>query len=442
MEMEPENKLLAALFRTLREQSNEESDLNTIAAWALGDFPPEAGVRLEDLVSLDPDLAMAMKAVRDYSREEGAEGEKLSEPARKLAKALGEAQWHGSMRAGYTKEGMFRVSDPQGELLFSTWIETVFRLARKIADSPDCGVWPSDEVRFSWPREKPTLQAGIQVWNENPVLTVRRHGSTHQTEELEEIKLDCWRGSQWLGVSTLWEEEPELVLSLEPERPYFLVIRGAKTSALKLVFHQVEFSPGETRLAAALRVLSGDVAGGFEWARRPGVSHPRGFRWVLGLLSQCLPEPARKAGFTAARDAAVQEETRADLRELFGALAAGWLAATGQPADEETIEPALEERRAPAARGFLLALRGAYEDALSIWDLTEETASEEPHILAGRRLAGQLCSKPVTSKQERGAIADRDLETAIRCAAALEACGEKGNEEFDRLEECLRAACR
>lgn len=438
--LEPDDELLAALFRARTRDAAEEPDLNRIVELAAEQLSPEAAEEILEILSLDPETRADLVALREEMHREG-EGE-AGEPNVQMLKAVAGARWWAALRIGYTKEGLFRVTDPGAPVRFPRWVDRVFAMGRRMTGGGEVGVWPTEKIEFGWPGEDPILLGSVSVRKQAPVLTVRRSLSGRAKETAGELKLKYWRGNQWVGVETLRTEEPQLAIRLKPKWPYILAVRGEEPLVLKVVTHQVEFSPAELRAAALLRVVAGDVDGGFGLIRSRLVPVTRVFRWTLGLLSRCLPEEAAQAGYAVVRDAATQEEVRSGLKELFETLAAGWLEATGGAMKEGGMERALEEKKGPVARGFALALGGSYREAATFWESSEEDVPSEPHVAAALYLARRLSVGPESPPGTIQPLADEDLERVMRCARGLPEGKKQGEDSVEGLAEGLAEVCR
>jgi len=437
----PDDELLAALFRARAEVKGKDLDMNRIAELLSGTIP-ESAEAWQEISALDPDLCEAVLTLRREPPQETAEAGGREESEENILNVLAGARWRAALRIGYTKEGLFRVADPGAPVRFPRWVDRVFAMARRMTGGGDVGVWPTEEIEFGWPGDDPILLGSVSVREEAPILTVRRSLSGRAKETAGELEVDYWRGGQWVGAATLWKEEPQLVIHLKPEWPYLLAVRGDEPLVLKIATRPVEFSPAELRAAALLRVLAGDVDGGFGLIRKRLVPVTRAFRWTLGLLSRCLPEEAAGAGYAVVRDAAAQEEVRSGLKELFETLAAGWLEAIGEAPEPEKTEGALEGRKGPVARGFALALAGSYREAATFLESSESEATPQPHVAAALYLARRLSAAPELPGETIQPLADEDLERVMRCARELAEGKQQGEDIVDRLAEGLAEVCR
>jgi hypothetical protein len=136
------------------------------------------------------------------------------------------------------------------------------------------------------------------------------------------------------------------------------------------------------------------------------------------------------------------EEIQAGVTDIFSALAIGWLSeAHPQPGTAE-VAARLEKADDPTARGFLLALRGDYEEALTYWETRDEEQSGRIYVAGASYLASRLLSVTASTDEEIPALADGDLDKAMQCIGALREFQGLGEEEIAQLAERLKSACQ
>jgi hypothetical protein len=136
------------------------------------------------------------------------------------------------------------------------------------------------------------------------------------------------------------------------------------------------------------------------------------------------------------REAAVQEEMQAGIRDLVETLSADWLKTSGVEVAQKPVEKTLQSRADPEAQGFLAILGGAYEEALAVWESGGEEVRQDPHVLAGRLLANELCREPKTFEEALKPLPNEELDQAVRCIEELGFCRKTGN--FSRLADALK----
>jgi hypothetical protein len=195
-------------------------------------------------------------------------------------------------------------------------------------------------------------------------------------------------------------------------------------------------------MGTLLRVLSGDVSGGYDLLKKQLIPLTDPFRWVMAAVSQCLPEPALEFEYAAVRDASAQSEIDSDLHDLFVELAAGWLEMPDGEGDPEGLLQSLKAVGSPESKAFLEAFEGKYQEALDLWTSSAEKARDNPYVAAGQRVAGLLASHPSAITEETPLIGREDLDTLLGCVNILGSYEGPGEEDFDRLADGLSNACR
>ena len=438
MNLKPDDEMLAQLFEVWSREKGEAPDLNRIAQLASGSMPPKTDKARDEILSLDPEMRRALFAAWEYCREEPSEHGERDEPSVEMLMALAESRWRGVMRVCHGDEALYRVTHGGDDIRIAPWIDKLFDLGKRMLDLEETGLWPTDEVSFSWPGESPLLEATFRSRGGETHLMVHRCDG----EAPRKIEIEYWRGNKWVGVKRLGPDDPELAIPIRPAWPYLLIVHAEEPLVLKLTCNPTEFSPSERRMAALLRLLAGDIGGSFQMIQTGLVPAHRVFTWTHALIANCLPEQVEQAGYAVVRNAAVRENMQSGLKDIFTALAFGWLTEAAQKPELEQLEQTLEKRKEPVARGFLLALRGKYEEALNIWELAEEAIGREPYTLAARRLAGALCFKPKIFASEERPLPDKELEIVMRCAEVLSISDEGEELDLERLADCLNEASR
>jgi hypothetical protein len=442
MSLKPEDEMLAPLFQSLRHGSEERPDLNRINELASKPLSALTAEDCEAILSLQPEMMKDLMALRELPLKETLGVDGTEEIPTEILSLLARAPWRGDIRIGYTGSGLFRVSFRRGEFGLNPWIGTTFEIAKRMLGIQEIGLWPAERIEFSWPREKSILKSEIRLRKGTPVLRVRHDGCGERLDRRDPITVQCWRGGYLVGEKGLDSEDPELVVKLKSDWPYLIHIRGENPAVLKVLCRPVELSPSEMRMAALLRVLMGNVSGGLEMIRKGLIPSTPAFRWVLSILSRCLPEPACQMGFSVVRDAAVRDDVRAGVQELFTALAVGWLGETGRKPHPESVMKELEERKELVAHGFLFALRENYEEALSMWESDDRSAKENAFVIASRTVAEEMLPHAGAKTMDLKSLPERDVETAMQSVSALAACRKRGFEDYNRLADALAAACR
>ena len=441
MKCKPDDEILAALFQARSAGRAEEPDLNLMARWASGGLAPDTEAELDRLFFLGPDLGGPSVALRDYLRSEETATEDASLPNTEPLRILAVARWRGLVNVGCDEGDLYRVSHRGGEIRFPPWIDRVFSIGKRMMGSLESGIWPTNEVSFVWPAGDPLLHTSVRCRQGETLLSIRCLDIQQSQGHCEKVEIEYWQGDRWAGVERIHPDNPEVCLHLKPKWPYLLVVPGEEPLALRVAWNRVGLSAVERRMAAMLRILSGDVGGGSRLVRQDLVPRTPTFDWGLTLLRRSLPPQVAQAGFAMVREASVEEEQRTGSRELFLALAAGWVGKRDEPIEFQQISALLAEQ-GPVAKGFRLALEGAYEEALGAWAAVEETKRQEPYVQAARFLATRLCSEPKDWREKREPLPTEDLEAVFRLAEALRECEKEEENNLDRLADSLSKVCR
>jgi len=437
------NEICSAIREALSGPTPEDSDLIRIAELAEKWIPSEPSTDWEGILSLDPETRDGLMSLLDFTDQQSLNSSiQAKRGFNVMIESMIRSGWKGSLEVGYSEDGFLQVRDSFDQVSLQPWVSSIFKVAKQMLGSADAGIWPTDHLVFYWPLEKPLLKGRLRIRHEIPELTLR-------LEPLEEINgtglesdIEYWCGDDWIGGKTLRSDECELLVNLKPGWPYVFSMRTPEPNLLKINCQPHQFSDAELRMVAILRVLAGDIRGGFGLVRDRLVPPTKAFRWAMALVSQCLPDPALEPGYSAVRDVATQDEIKESINDLFGSLATGWLSESGRKKSTEDLEASLKELDDSISQGFLLSLKGNYSEAIDVWmdaDLSEEGGR---YVVGARIIATQLQSKTYISDSEIPSFEEEEIEATLRCANALVHRTTLPEEDPDQLAELLIKACR
>jgi hypothetical protein len=242
MDWKRDDDFLAGLFQAWSRES-EEPDLNRIAALERQEALPDSEEDREGILSLEPQMGRALASLRDFAEEPETEGSLASDVG--LLASLKESRWRGVLRVCHEGGEVYRVTYRGGEIHIAPWIDTLFGVGKRILGSEHTGIWPIDEVSFSWPRENPLLQTNIWASQGEVQFNLLVDPESQNPDRSRKLEVEYWRGGYWIGKDRLWPENPELRINLLPDWPYLLRVKGDESLVLKVTCHQVDLSPAE-----------------------------------------------------------------------------------------------------------------------------------------------------------------------------------------------------
>lgn len=441
MSENPKEILSKVLSEGLSRRKRRDLDLLRIAELSMPHSSNDTDEELEEILSLDPEMRAAWMGFRKYAKEESEQEWELCEDQREEIAWITHSTWTSSIRVVYSAEGLFRVTQWRDTIHLSPWLGTVFAISKRMRGAESTGIWPSHQVDFAWPGDKPVLQGRIRVRNGSPVFTVR-FLENENPQSGNPVEIDYWREDSWVGRRPLSLQRPEMEIQLKSGSPYLFCANGPQKYVLKINCVEGEFSLVDLRVAALLRVLMGDMTSGFELLRNPSHSSSQSFRWVLGLLSRCPPADALMCGYVPVRDDSAMEETKTLLKDLFAALAAGWIGEDQSTHDSGEVIDKLRGRADPISHGYVLALQERYEEALPFLGQEEKDQIDNPYVTAARYLTRRILFGIQVECEELPILDGKDLDTAMQCLQALRRSPGEGEEDYGPLADCLISACQ
>ncbi len=436
------NQVLETIGKALNQGKTRDPDFLEVAGWAESALGPGPVEDWETLFALDPETREALLALREYPQADHVERVEIQDDQREVFSLIAQAGWSGSLRIGYSLQSVFRVTQGTAVIHLPTWMNRLYRLSRQMLQSDHTGIWPSQRVEFAWPDDQPVFRASVRIRQGTPVLTLRWEWQQVNPDSSHPIEVEYWRGRQWVGSIPLSQEDPETEFHLKPGWPYLFCARTSPPCVLKLTCGEEEISPAEWRMAILLRVLMGDISGGFGLFRQMSHLSTPAFRWLLAVMSRCLPEQSLEAGYAPVRDALVEEEVGDAVSELFRSLARGWLARLGHDSDHAGLSQVLSQINDPFAQGFLLAIQGNYEEALDAWLGSRHEKTFEVEVAGACFLAFIMIFPDKTEPIEIPTFVNKELDAMIQCLMALRECRLAGIEDLTQLAQHLRAVCQ